>query len=48
VPAAKRVFAEQNFNIVPTRSVDEAKPWLAQEMTTWSRITQEVKIEVPE
>jgi tripartite-type tricarboxylate transporter receptor subunit TctC len=48
VPAAKKVFAEQSFNIVPTKSVEETKTWLAQEMATWSRITQEVKIEVPE
>ncbi len=48
VPAAKKVFAEQNFNIVPTGSVEEAKPWLAREIATWSKITQEVKIEVPE
>ena len=48
VAAAKKVFAEQNFNIVPTGSVEEAKPWLAKEIATWSRITQEVKIEVPE
>jgi tripartite-type tricarboxylate transporter receptor subunit TctC len=48
VPAAKKVFAEQSFNIVPTKSGEEAKSWLAQEMATWSRITQEVKIEVPE
>jgi tripartite-type tricarboxylate transporter receptor subunit TctC len=48
VPAAKKVFAEQNFNIVPTGSVEEANPWLAGEIATWSRITQEVKIEIPE
>jgi tripartite-type tricarboxylate transporter receptor subunit TctC len=48
VPAAKKVFAEQSFNIVPTKSAEEAKTWLAQEMATWGRITQEVKIEVPE
>jgi tripartite-type tricarboxylate transporter receptor subunit TctC len=48
VPAAQKVFAEQNFNIVPTPSVEEAKPWLAQEIATWSKITQEVKIPVPE
>jgi tripartite-type tricarboxylate transporter receptor subunit TctC len=48
VPAAKKVFAEQNFNIVPTKSVEEAKPWLAGEIATWSKITQEVKIEIPE
>jgi tripartite-type tricarboxylate transporter receptor subunit TctC len=47
-PPARKVFAEQNFNIVPTRSVEEAKPWLAQEIATWARITQEVKIEVPD
>jgi tripartite-type tricarboxylate transporter receptor subunit TctC len=48
VPAARKVFAEQNFNIVPTKSVDEAKPWLAQEIGTWTKITQEVKIDVPD
>src|SRR5260370_8088307 len=48
VPAAKKIFADQNFNIVPTKSVDEAKTWLAQEIATWGKITQEVKIEVPE
>jgi len=48
VPAAQKVFADQNFNIVPTPSVEEAKPWLAQEIATWSKITQEVKIPVPE
>ena len=48
VPAAKKIFADQNFNIVPTKSVEEAKTWLAQEIATWGKITQEVKIEVPE
>lgn len=48
VPAAQKVFAEQNFNIVPTKSVEEAKPWLKQEIATWTKITQEVKIPVPE
>jgi tripartite-type tricarboxylate transporter receptor subunit TctC len=47
-PAARKVFAEQNFNIIPTRSVEEAKPWLAGEIATWSRIVQEIKIEVPD
>jgi tripartite-type tricarboxylate transporter receptor subunit TctC len=48
VPAARKVFAEQNFNIVPTKSIEEARPWLAQEIATWSKITQEVKIPVPD
>jgi tripartite-type tricarboxylate transporter receptor subunit TctC len=46
-PAARKTFEDQNFNIVPN-TVDEAKPWLAREIATWSKITQEVKIEVPE
>jgi tripartite-type tricarboxylate transporter receptor subunit TctC len=46
-PGARKTFAEQNFNIVPN-TVDEAKPWLADEIAKWSRITQEVKIEVPD
>jgi len=48
VPAAQKIFAEQNFNIVPTKSADEAKAWLGQEIATWSRITQEVKVPLPE
>ena len=47
-PEAKKVFAEQNFNIVPTPTVDAAKPWLAQEIATWTKITQEIKIEIPD
>jgi tripartite-type tricarboxylate transporter receptor subunit TctC len=46
-PAAKKTFEDQNFNIVPN-TVAEAKPWLAQEIAKWQKITQEVKIEVPE
>ena len=48
LPAARKVFADQNFNIVPTKSVEDARTWLAQEMATWSKITQEVKIPVPD
>jgi tripartite-type tricarboxylate transporter receptor subunit TctC len=48
MPAAKKVFMEQNFNLVPTPSVDEARPWLAQEIATWTKITQEIKIEIPD
>ena len=46
-PAARKTFADQNFNVVPN-TVAEAKPWLAREIATWQKITQEVKIEVPE
>jgi tripartite-type tricarboxylate transporter receptor subunit TctC len=46
-PAAMKTFADQNFNIAPN-AVADAKPWLAGEIAKWSKITQEVKIEVPE
>jgi tripartite-type tricarboxylate transporter receptor subunit TctC len=43
--AAKDAFAKQNFNIVPNKSIDDAKTWLAGEMASWRNITQQVKIE---
>ncbi|MBX6425380.1 MAG: tripartite tricarboxylate transporter substrate binding protein [Variibacter sp.] len=47
-PAAKEVFAKQYFNIVPTKSVEEAKAWLAEDMANWKKITEEVKIDLTE
>jgi tripartite-type tricarboxylate transporter receptor subunit TctC len=47
-PAAKEALTKQNFNIVPSKSVDEAKTWLAGEMTTWQKITAAVKIDMTE
>jgi tripartite-type tricarboxylate transporter receptor subunit TctC len=47
-PAAKEALTKQNFNIVPSKSVDEAKTWLAGEITAWKKITAEVKIEAAE
>jgi tripartite-type tricarboxylate transporter receptor subunit TctC len=47
-PAAKDALSKQNFNIVPSKSVDEAKTWLAGEIGTWKKITSEVKIETAE
>jgi tripartite-type tricarboxylate transporter receptor subunit TctC len=47
-PAAQKAFKEQNFNIVPNTSVEDAKSWLAEEIATWHKISQEVKIEVAE
>ena len=32
-----RPLTKQNFNIVPSKSVDEAKAWLAGEIATWQR-----------
>jgi tripartite-type tricarboxylate transporter receptor subunit TctC len=47
-PAAKEALIKQNFNIVPSKSVDEAKTWLAGEIATWKKITDAVKIDVTE
>src|SRR5262249_6308790 len=41
-------FAKQNFNRVPSASLDESKTWLASEMALWKKITQEVPIEMPQ
>jgi tripartite-type tricarboxylate transporter receptor subunit TctC len=47
-PAAQEALTRQNFNIVPSKSVDEAKSWLAGEIGAWKKITSEVKIETAE
>ena len=47
-PAAREAFAKQHFNIVPSKSVDDAKTWLAGEIANWRKITTEVKIEAAE
>jgi tripartite-type tricarboxylate transporter receptor subunit TctC len=47
-PAVTATFAKQNFNRVPSASLDEAKTWLAGEMALWKKITDEVKIEMPQ
>ena len=47
-PAARETLTKQNFNIVPSRSLDEAKTWLSGEIATWKRITSEVKVESAE
>ena len=38
-PAARDALRKQNFNIVPSKSVDEAKTWLAGEIAAWKKIT---------
>ena len=47
-PEVTANFAKQNFNRVPSASLDEAKTWLAGEMALWTKITQEVPIEMPQ
>lgn len=47
-PAVIDNFQKQNFNIVPSESLEEAKTWAASEIEAWRKITQEVKLDVPE
>ena len=46
-PSVQQVLQQQGFTIVPTASLQEAKAWLAEEMTAWRKVTNEVKIEAP-
>ena len=46
--AAQEAFKKQNFNVVPNKSLDDAKAWLAGEIATWKKITEQVKIEKAE
>lgn len=47
-PAVAANFDKQNFNRVPTASLDDAKTWLAAEMTRWKKITEEIPVDVPQ
>src|SRR5262249_8202260 len=39
---------KQNFNVVPNKSLADARTWLDGEMKHWQTITDTVKIEVPQ
>jgi tripartite-type tricarboxylate transporter receptor subunit TctC len=43
--SAVQALQQQAFNLVPTRSLDEARSWLAAEMNEWRKITQETKLD---
>jgi tripartite-type tricarboxylate transporter receptor subunit TctC len=45
-PSVQQVLQQQGFNIVPTASLEDANAWLAEEMTAWRKVTNEVKIDV--
>jgi len=47
-PAVMDAFSKQNFIVVPSRSLDDAKAWLAGQITSWKNITTTVKIETAE
>jgi tripartite-type tricarboxylate transporter receptor subunit TctC len=43
--AAKASLTKQGFIIAPSKSLDDAKQWLAREIDAWKKITAAVKIE---
>ena len=45
-PEAIEKLGKQNFNIMPAKSLDDAKTWLDGEMKHWQTITSAVKIDV--
>lgn len=45
-PTVKASFDKQHFNVVPTKSLADAKVWLTKEMDNWRKITSEVKIDL--
>jgi len=47
-PPVVDAFNKQNFIIVPSQSLDDARAWLAGEIKTWKDITTAVKIETAE
>jgi tripartite-type tricarboxylate transporter receptor subunit TctC len=47
-PPVIDAFHKQNFNIVPSKSLDDAKAWLTGELKSWKEITSTVKIETAE
>ncbi len=46
LPETREKLKSQNFNIVPSKSVADAKIWLTSEMKHWQNITDAVKIDV--
>ena len=46
LPETIEKLNKQNFNIVPNKSLAEAKTWLAGEMKHWKNITSAVKIDI--
>jgi tripartite-type tricarboxylate transporter receptor subunit TctC len=44
-PSLLETFHKQNFNVVPSKSLTDARNWLTQEINHWKEITSAVKIE---
>jgi tripartite-type tricarboxylate transporter receptor subunit TctC len=45
-PRTTKALEQQHFNVVPNKSLEEARTWLADEMEHWRGITDAVKVDV--
>jgi len=45
-PEAAEKFKKQNYNVVPSKSVDEAQKWLTNEMKQWQTIISTVNLQL--
>jgi tripartite-type tricarboxylate transporter receptor subunit TctC len=45
-PQLQEAFAKQLVSVKPSESLDEAQTWLKGEITTWKKITTEIKIDL--
>jgi tripartite-type tricarboxylate transporter receptor subunit TctC len=46
-PSVRQALQQQDFNIIPTDSLEQSKSWFAGEMANWRKTAQEVDIEMP-
>ena len=46
-PAVIQALKQQEFNMAPTSSLEEAKTWLADDIKNWRNILREMKVDIP-
>jgi tripartite-type tricarboxylate transporter receptor subunit TctC len=44
--SVKQAFAKQYFNLVPNKSIEDARSWLAAELSQWKKIADDAKIDL--
>ena len=44
--SVKQAFAKQYFNLVPNKSIEDAKAWLAAELSQWKKIADDANIDL--
>jgi tripartite-type tricarboxylate transporter receptor subunit TctC len=46
--SVQRVLQQQEFNLIPTHTLAEAKAWFEGDMNQWRKTTQEIGVEIPD